>query len=44
MNWSSKKEKQKAVSFVSVEKDVDQDTVNALLAVDGVLRVSVLHF
>ncbi len=44
MNWSSKKEKQKAVSFVSVEKDVGQETVDALLAVEGVLRVSVLHF
>ncbi len=44
MNWSSKKEKQKAVSFVSVEKDVEQETIDALLAVDGVLRVSVLHF
>jgi D-3-phosphoglycerate dehydrogenase / 2-oxoglutarate reductase len=44
MNWSSKKEKQKAVSFVSVEKDIGQDTIDALLAVDGVLRVSVLHF
>lgn len=44
MNWSSKKEKQKAVSFLSVEKDVEQETVEALQAVDGVLRVSVLHF
>ncbi len=44
MNWSSKKEKQRAVSFLSVEKDIDQDTVDALLAVEGVLRVSVLHF
>ncbi|MHB8961869.1 MAG: phosphoglycerate dehydrogenase [Saccharofermentanales bacterium] len=44
MNWSSKKEKQRAVSFVSVEKDIGQDTVDALLAVDGVLRVSILHF
>lgn len=44
MNWSSKKDKQKAVSFVSVEKDIDQETIDALSAIDGVLRVSVLHF
>ncbi len=44
MNWSSKKDKQKAVSFVSVEKDIDQDTIDALSEIDGVLRVSVLHF
>ena len=44
MNWSSKKDKQKAVSFVSVEKDIDQEAVNALQEIDGVLRVSVLHF
>lgn len=44
MNWSSKKDKQKAVSFVSVEKDIDQETINALQEVDGVLRVSILHF
>lgn len=44
MNWSSKQNKQKAVSFVSVDQDIDQATVDALLAVDGVLRISILHF
>jgi D-3-phosphoglycerate dehydrogenase len=44
MNWSSKQDKQKAVSFVSVDQDIDQETVDALLAVDGVLRISILHF
>ena len=44
MNWSSKPEKQKAVSFVSVDQDITQDTVEALKAIKGVLRVSVLHF
>ncbi len=44
MNWSSKKDKQRAVSFVSVEKDIDQETVDALKKVEGVLRVTILHF
>lgn len=44
MNWSSKPEKQKAVSFVSVDKDIDDATVEALLGIEGVLRISVLHF
>lgn len=44
MNWSSKKDKQKAVSFVSIDKDIDPETVGMLQAIDGVLRVSILHF
>jgi D-3-phosphoglycerate dehydrogenase len=44
MNWSSKKDKQKAVSFVSVENDIDQGAIDALSQIDGVLRVSVIHF
>ena len=44
MNWSSKKDKQKAVSFVSVENDIDQETIDELQTIKGVLRVSVLHF
>ncbi len=44
MNWSSKSEKQKAISFVSVDQDITDDTVESLLAIDGVLRISVLHF
>ncbi len=44
MNWSSKKEKQKAVSFVCVDRDIDKETVSALHDIDGVIRVSVLNF
>lgn len=44
MNWSSKSDKQKAVSFVSVDQDIDPETTAALQAIDGVLRVSILHF
>ncbi|MHB1484934.1 MAG: phosphoglycerate dehydrogenase [Saccharofermentanales bacterium] len=44
MNWSSKKDKQRAVSFVSVENDIDQETIDELQTIKGVLRVSILHF
>lgn len=44
MNWSSKEEKKKAVSFVSVDRQIDEDTAETLLRIDGVLRVSLLNF
>jgi D-3-phosphoglycerate dehydrogenase / 2-oxoglutarate reductase len=44
MNWSTKENKEKAVSFVSVDQPIDSEVVDALLAIDGVLRVSILHF
>lgn len=44
MHWSRKKDKMRAQSFLSIDSPVDDVTVAALKAIDGVLRVSVLNF
>jgi len=44
LNWSRKREKEKAVAFVGVDSEVDADTLEAIRQLDGVLRVSFLRF
>jgi len=44
MHWSRKKDKMRAQSMLSIDSPVDDQTVEALKAIEGVLRVSVLNF
>jgi len=44
MHWSRKKDKMRAQSFLSIDSPVDEETLEALRSIDGVLRVSVLNF
>ncbi len=44
MHWSRKLDRARAQSFISVDSPVDDTTINALKAIDGVIRVSVLNF
>lgn len=44
VHWSRKLDRARAQSFISVDSPVDDTTINALKAIDGVIRVSVLNF
>lgn len=44
MHWSRKKDKMRAQSFLSIDSPVDDQTIENLKSIDGVLRVSVLNF
>ena len=44
MHWSRKKDKMRAQSFLSIDSPVDEETIEALRKIEGVLRVSVLNF
>lgn len=44
MHWSRKKDKMRAQSFLSIDSPVDDQTIQALKSIEGVLRVSVLDF
>ncbi len=44
MQWSRNKRGEKAVSFVSVDQDVNQCTLDKLKEMDGVLKVSLIKF
>lgn len=44
MHWSRKKDKMRAQSFLSIDSPIDDETVQELAAIDGVLRVSLLNF
>jgi len=43
MHWSRKKDKMRAQSFLSIDSPVDEETIEALQKIEGVLRVSVLN-
>ncbi len=44
MQWSRNKRGEKAVSFVSVDQDVNAATMDEIRKIDGVLKVSLLSF
>ena len=44
MQWSRNRKGEKAVSFVSVDQDVDKETLDEIRKIDGVLKVSLLKF
>ena len=44
MQWSRNKKGEKAVAFVSVDQNADDDTLNEIRKIDGVLKVSLLKF
>ena len=44
MHWGRKKDKMRAQAFISVDSPIDNDLLNQLGNVDGVLRVSFLQF
>lgn len=44
MQWSRNKKGEKAVSFVSVDQDVCNSTLDEIRNIDGVLKVSLLNF
>lgn len=44
MQWSSKIEKNKAVSFICVDNEVDSDAIAELKNIEGVLKVTPMHF
>ncbi|MDD3196990.1 MAG: phosphoglycerate dehydrogenase [Eubacteriales bacterium] len=44
MHWSRKKDKMRAQSFLSIDSPVEEDVIEKLRSIEGVLRVSVLDF
>ena len=44
MQWSRNKKGEKAVAFVSVDQNVDDETLDEIRRLDGVLKVSLLKF
>ena len=44
MQWSRNKKGEKAVAFVSVDQNVDDQTLDEIRRIDGVLKVSLLRF
>ncbi len=44
MQWSRNKKGEKAVSFVSVDQEVSNETLDEIRKIDGVLKVSLLSF
>lgn len=44
MQWSRNRKGEKAVAFVSVDQDVDDQTLDEIRRIDGVLKVSLLRF
>ena len=44
MQWSRNRKGEKAVAFVSVDQNVDDQTLDEIRRIDGVLKVSLLRF
>ena len=44
MHWGRKKDKMRAQAFISVDSPVDNDVLDRLAGLEGILRVSLLHF
>ena len=44
MQWSRNKKGEKAVAFVSVDQNMDNETLDEIRSIDGVLKVSLLKF
>ncbi len=44
MQWSRNKKGEKAVSFVSVDQEVGNETFESLCAIDGVLKATMIRF
>ncbi len=44
MQWSRNKKGEKAVSFVSVDQEVENDTLESLKEIDGVMKATMIKF